>query len=65
MERARKEALKKAKAEAKAIEEAEKRAKAEAKAIEEADSTPEPTQTQPVKSKRKSKTQLVAEATNA
>jgi uncharacterized membrane protein YqiK len=60
MERARKEATKRAKAleaEAKALE-----AEAEAKAIREADSTPEPTQTQPVKSKRKSKTQLIADA---
>ncbi len=61
MKRARKEAEKHAKANAKALE-------AEAKAIEEADSEPtqtQPAQTQPVKSMRKSKTQLVAEATNA
>ena len=64
MERARKEAEKRANANAKALEaEAKTIEEAEAKAIREADS--EPTQTQPVKSKRKSKTQLVAEATNA
>jgi hypothetical protein len=60
MERARKEALKKAKAleaEAKAIEEAE------ANAIREADSVP--AQMQPVTSKRKSKTKLIAEAKTA
>jgi glucan-binding YG repeat protein len=66
MERARKEAEKRANANAKVLEaEAKAIEEAEANAIREADSTPEPTQMQPVKTKRKSKTQLVTEATNA